>query len=67
MNDVQFSQLHAVELVDIDGDGLKDIVTGKRSGPTAPAATRTPTARRSSIWFKLIDGNRRQGRPTSPS
>ena len=26
---VQFSQLHAVNLVDIDGDGLKDIVTGK--------------------------------------
>ena len=26
---VQFSQLHALELVDIDGDGLKDIVTGK--------------------------------------
>ena len=26
---VQFSQLHAVELADIDGDGLKDIVTGK--------------------------------------
>ena len=24
---VQFSQLHAVDLVDIDGDGLKDIVT----------------------------------------
>ncbi|MEM6691872.1 MAG: PVC-type heme-binding CxxCH protein, partial [Planctomycetota bacterium] len=27
---IAFSQLHAVELVDIDGDGLKDIVTGKR-------------------------------------
>ena len=27
---VAFSQLHAVELADIDGDGLKDIVTGKR-------------------------------------
>lgn len=27
---VVFSQLHAVELTDIDGDGLKDIVTGKR-------------------------------------
>ncbi len=27
---VAFSQLHAVELVDIDGDGVKDIVTGKR-------------------------------------
>ena len=26
---VQFSQLHAVELADMDGDGLKDIVTGK--------------------------------------
>jgi hypothetical protein len=25
----QFSQLHALELADIDGDGLRDIVTGK--------------------------------------
>ena len=24
------SELHAVALVDLDGDGLKDIVTGKR-------------------------------------
>jgi hypothetical protein len=27
---VKFSELHAIDLVDIDGDGLKDIVTGKR-------------------------------------
>lgn len=27
---VQFSQLHAVALADMDGDGLPDIVTGKR-------------------------------------
>lgn len=27
--EVSFSQLHAVDLADIDGDGLKDIVTGK--------------------------------------
>jgi hypothetical protein len=27
---VAFSQLHSLALVDIDGDGLKDIVTGKR-------------------------------------
>ncbi|HTO03624.1 MAG TPA: VCBS repeat-containing protein [Opitutus sp.] len=27
---VQFSQLHAIALVDVDGDGLSDIVTGKR-------------------------------------
>lgn len=26
---VQFSQLHAVAIVDLDGDGLKDILTGK--------------------------------------
>ncbi len=27
---VKFSEIHAIELVDMDGDGLKDIVTGKR-------------------------------------
>lgn len=28
-SDVVFSQLHAVEMADMDGDGVKDIVTGK--------------------------------------
>jgi hypothetical protein len=27
---VRFTQLHAVALVDVDGDGVKDIITGKR-------------------------------------
>jgi hypothetical protein len=27
---VKFSEVHAIDLVDMDGDGLKDIVTGKR-------------------------------------
>lgn len=27
---VKFSELHAIDLVDMDGDGVKDIVTGKR-------------------------------------
>jgi hypothetical protein len=27
---VKFSEIHAIDLVDMDGDGLKDIVTGKR-------------------------------------
>ena len=27
---VFFSQLHAMDCVDVDGDGIKDIVTGKR-------------------------------------
>lgn len=37
---VQFSQLHALALSDVDGDGLPDIVTGKRwwaHGPTGDA------------------------------
>jgi len=27
---VKFSEIHAIDLVDMDGDGLKDLVTGKR-------------------------------------
>jgi hypothetical protein len=27
---VSFSEIHALDLIDVDGDGLKDIVTGKR-------------------------------------
>ena len=27
---LKFSELHAIDLVDMDGDGIKDIVTGKR-------------------------------------
>lgn len=40
LNGVQFAQLHAVALADLDGDGLLDIVTGKRwwaHGPTGDA------------------------------
>lgn len=40
INGVQFAQLHAVVLTDFDGDGLADIVTGKRwwaHGPTGDA------------------------------
>jgi hypothetical protein len=38
--DVQFAQLHAIAVADMDGDGLPDLITGKRwwaHGPTGDA------------------------------
>jgi len=50
---LKFSQLHAIDLVDMDGDGLKDIVTGKRfwaHGPTGdPDSGSAPVL----YWFQL--------------
>ncbi|MCC9608961.1 VCBS repeat-containing protein [Blastopirellula sp. JC732] len=52
---VVFSELHAVGLVDMDGDGLKDIVTGKtywshhRQAPQWDAGAVV-------YWFKLVRG-----------
>ena len=51
---LKFAQLHAVELVDMDGDGLKDIVTGKRfwaHGPKGDAESDAPAV---VYWFKLV-------------
>ena len=49
---LEFTQMHAIALVDIDGDGLKDIVTGKRfwaHGPHGPdPESNAPAVRR---WF----------------
>ncbi len=50
---VKFSELHAIDLVDIDGDGLKDIVTGKRfwsHGRTGDPDRNAPGVL---YWFKL--------------
>ena len=50
---VKFSELHAIDLVDIDGDGLKDIVTGKRfwsHGRTGDPDRNSPGVL---YWFKL--------------
>ena len=41
---VAFSQPHAVTLADIDGDGLKDIVTGKRRWAHGPKGDVEPMA-----------------------
>ena len=51
---VAFSQLHAVELVDVDGDGLKDIVTGKCVWAHGPGADPGATDPAVLYWFKLV-------------
>ena len=51
---VAFSQPHALELVDINGDGLKDIVTGKCFWAHGPAGDPDPTAPAVLYWFELV-------------
>lgn len=51
-----FSQLHAVDLIDMDGDGLKDIVTGKRIWAHGPTGDAEPNAPAVLYWFKLARG-----------
>ncbi|HAB15566.1 MAG TPA: VCBS repeat-containing protein [Verrucomicrobiota bacterium] len=51
---VKFSQLHAVDLIDVDGDGLKDIVTGKRFWAHGPAGDPEPGATPVLYWFRLV-------------
>jgi hypothetical protein len=52
---VAFSQLHALDLIDINGDGLMDIVTGKRFW----AHTTDPGANDPAVlyWFELQRDN----------
>ncbi len=47
------SQMHAAELVDVDGDGIQDVVTGKRywaHGGNDPGAEQLPVL----FWLKTI-------------
>ncbi|MFM7162712.1 MAG: FG-GAP repeat domain-containing protein [Planctomycetaceae bacterium] len=50
---VKFSELHAIDLLDVDGDGLKDIVTGKRFW--SHGRTGDPDRNDSAVlyWFQL--------------
>ncbi|MCA9199909.1 MAG: VCBS repeat-containing protein [Planctomycetales bacterium] len=50
---VAFSQPHALELADIDGDGLKDIVVGKRRWAHGPTGDVEPDAAPVVYWFQL--------------
>ena len=53
---VKFSQLHAVDLVDMDNDGVKDILTGKRWWAHGPRGDAEPNAAAVVYWFKTVRG-----------
>ncbi|MGV3773254.1 MAG: FG-GAP repeat domain-containing protein [Verrucomicrobiales bacterium] len=50
---VKFSELHAIDLVDMDGDGLKDIVTGKRFWSHGRTGDPDRNDQAVTYWFKL--------------
>jgi hypothetical protein len=51
---LKFSELHAIELVDMDGDGLKDIVTGKRFWSHGRMGDPDRNSEAVLYWFKLV-------------
>jgi len=54
--ELRISQLHAFDLVDINGDGLKDILTGKRFWAHGPKGDKEPDAPAVVYWFELKRG-----------
>jgi hypothetical protein len=50
---LRISQLHAVDLVDMNGDGLKDILTGKRFWAHGAHGDAEPDAPAVVYWFEL--------------
>jgi len=50
---VKFSQLHAVRLEDMNGDGLKDIITGKTYWAHGPTKDPEPNQPAVVYWFEL--------------
>ena len=50
---VKFTQLHSMELVDMDGDGVKDLVTGKRWWAHGPDKDAEPGSPAVLYWFKI--------------
>lgn len=51
---VKFSQPHAFDLVDMDGDGIQDFVTGKRFWAHGPEGDDEPNAPAVLYWFKTV-------------
>lgn len=50
---VVFTQPHAVEMADIDGDGLPDVVTGKRAWAHGPKGDVDPAGTPVLYWYRL--------------
>jgi len=50
---LRISQLHAIEVLDMNGDGLKDILTGKRYWAHGPKGDAEPDAPPVVYWFEL--------------
>jgi hypothetical protein len=53
----RISQMHALDLVDMNGDGLKDILTGKRWWSHGPTGDKEPSAPAVVFWFELQRDN----------
>jgi putative membrane-bound dehydrogenase-like protein len=53
---VKFAELHAIDLVDMNGDGLKDIVTGKRWWSHGREGDPERDAPAVIYWFELVRG-----------
>jgi len=53
---LRFAQLHAIDLIDMDGDGLKDIVTGKRFWAHGSKGDAEPNEPAVLYWFKMSRG-----------
>ena len=51
---VAFGQLHAIDLIDMDGDGIKDIVTGKRFWAHGSHGDVDPGGAAVLYWFKIV-------------
>ena len=49
-----FSQPHALALADIDGDGLQDLVVGKRLWALGPKGDIAPNAAPVLYWFQVV-------------
>lgn len=52
-----FSQSHALHFVDINGDGLKDLVTGKRRWAHGPKGDADPAGPAVLYWFEAKRGS----------